>query len=457
MAQSPLYFLTVNALVSDDEDGNPVYPPGSVVSCESLGIDPVSIRKASLDVDVLELEQHRVRGAWAVTLAQDDNVRLIRQDPVSGALEQLFCGKVISPMSTYDAGRRRRVVRVHNVMQLARECLFTRGRWVTHFLPQVTSSAEFPLYPVDASNNRNGHECRPFVGQNFFEWPYDDGPLAGYRVARVVRQSVRRALDEWSFNFGRLVRRFGYQKLSPLQAGLVWGCGTGAKITDLGRAVWPDTQSHVSLSYLDWLIKITQPLPDVFSSVSYTASAPVVTIGRFSRVTAVALDLGHPCMSVHVGRQIHDEATAVLLINQGGDAERIARTRIVRARYPGAPTPTPNLLNRRVMPIDFQYALTTDPDSAIANTFVNEIGQLLTAPRWTGSLTLAGGAWAWCRPGSVLTVAGEGRLSVQETTHDLSSDSLAVSVGPPRHLGQYDSDDIISWVRGNFFPTEATP
>lgn len=443
MSRSPSYFLVINQPVVDDGAGVPIFESGWLQSCESLGIDVVSIRRASMDVDVLEMEQCKVRGAWAVTLAHDADVRLVRQDPVTGVRRQLFAGKVTSPTEGADAGRRRRQIRVHNVMQAAKECLFTRGLWTTAFLPVPPGGAGYPFFPVDDSNNLNGHECTPFGGFNFFTWPYSGSPLTGYKVRRAVEQSVRRALEEWSFNLAALVTRLGYRTGST--SSRVWGAN-GAVVTALGEPVWPEMQGEQSLSYLDWLIRITQVIPDIYSVVTYAGSAPVVTVGRFKESSPVTITEAEICLGVHVGRQRHDEAEGVIIINQGNTGTNVVRQRLVRARYPNVSTL--NLLDRRVVPIDFQTALPLAPDSTRANEIIAEIGALLTGAQWSGSLTLSGGAWGWCRPGSVLQFAGGGRLNVQETVHDLATDSVSVSVGQARHLGQFGRDEVVAWLAG---------
>jgi hypothetical protein len=381
-----------------------------------------------------------------VTFNHDDDVRLVREDPVTGVRRQIFAGKVTSPKEGADAGRRRRQIRVHNVMQVAKECLFTRGRWVTYFLPVPPPGSGYPFFPVDASNDANSHENTLFFGLNYFNWPYSGSPYTGYKVGRDVRQSVRRALEEWSFNLAALVTRLGYR--TGTTASRVWGAN-GAVISELGQAVWPEMQAHESLSYLDWLIRITQTIPDIYSTVTYQGSAPVVTIGRFGEVKGVLISGAEPCLGVHVGRQRHDEAAGVVIVNQGATVPgSTTRARVVRARFPDSSSL--NLLDRRVVPIDFLSRLAIDPDSTEAANLVTNIGYLLTQPQWTGSVTMTGGAWEWCRPGSVLRVDGGDRLNVQETTHDLATDALTVSVGPPRHLGQFGREEIVAWLAGAF-------
>jgi hypothetical protein len=437
MARSPRYFVAINQSVVARSNKLPDWDLVQLVPCESLGLDPVSIRKASLDVDVLEMEQHKVRGGWAVTLNHGANVRLVREDPETGGLTQVFMGRVVSPMESREASRRRRVVRVHNVMQLAKECLFTRGRWVTHFLPPGSGTG---FYGPNAANNANGHECNVFLGFNFFL--ATRGRFAGRRVARMVRQSVRRALDEWAFNFAALCVRGGFSQVTPPQSGLVWGA-EAPRIIDLGTHIWPDTAGPEALNYLDWLIRITQPMPDTFSTVLYDTIRPEVVVGRYDKVAPVDLDVGPPCTSVHVGREITEESAGVVIVSQAGNTVPF-RARSAGVGFPASPMP--NLLDPRVVPIDWVPA----PGSYIQGDVAGEIGRLLTAQRWSGNITLSDGAWKWCRPGSVLRIGGSARLHVQETTVDLSTEALTASVGMPRHLGQRDMDDILAWMRGNF-------
>jgi hypothetical protein len=452
MARSPRYFVAINQAITSMSGGAPVFPAGSLQLCESLGLDAVSIRKASLDVDVLEMEQHRVRGGWAVALNHGTNVRLVREDPETGSLTQVFMGRVVSPMESRESSRRRRVVRVLNVMQLARECLFTRGRWVTYFLPPPPAGAGYPFFGINSANNANGHECTLFEGMNFFL--RTSGAYAGYRVASWVRQSVRRAVDEWGFNFAALAAR-GLATAGPALPGgpsipvesrWVWA-PLQARITDLGTPIWPDPGGYAALSYLDWLIRITQPMPDAFSTVLYDGLRPEVVVGRYDKVTPVEIEVGAPCTSVHVGREVHEEAAGVVVVSQVDTVP--FRTRSPGVGFPSPPVP--NLLDPRVIPIDW----VPGPGTYVEGDVTREIGALLTAQRWSGSVTLSDGAWKWCRPGSVLSLGGSARMHVQETTVDLSTEAVTASVGMPRHLGQRGMEDVLAWMRGNF-GTEAT-
>jgi hypothetical protein len=227
----------------------------------------------------------------------------------------------------------------------------------------------------------------------------------------------------------------------------VWG-PLQPRIIDLGTPIWPDPGGYAALSYLDWLIRITQPMPDAFSTVLYDGLRPEVVVGRYDKVTPVEIEVGAPCMSVHVGREVHEEAAGVVVVSQFGGVPFRARSAGVGFPSP----PTPNLLDPRVIPIDW----VPGPGTYVEGDVTSQIGALLTAQRWSGSIPLSDGAWRWCRPGSVLSLGGSARMHVQETTVDLSTESLTASVGMPRHLGQRGMEDVLAWMRGNF-GTEATP
>lgn len=456
---------TPDYLIAYGTSGAPVPIP-----CEQLGLDPVSIRRANLDVDVLELEQHRVRGAWAAELSHDTAVRFYRRDPETGDLRQLFCGRVVAPMEAIDEHARRRVVRVHNVMQLYRESLFQRGRWVPFFFRRSDqiwrNSSAYPFFPVDDDPDLSGHECKLFEGYNFFAWPYGTGSYAGHDVAQLVRQSVLRAVREWQHHVIFLHRRNNVT-LGPgagpndlpfplIPDGLEHTWHADVRIGDLGQAIWPTPAEQRELNYLDWLIAITKPLPDFCTWVDYAGGMnPVLRLVRFASAAPVDLsDGGWPVISMHVARQINEEIAALFIINQSEVTSGPMRPRVIRSHYP-LPPPARNPLDRRSLLEDFGEPLGWTPPN-YQDQLAEQLGSIVTAPALSGTIRFSGDAWKWCRPGSRLaTDAWPSAAMVQETHHDLATEVLTAQVGPPRHLGRYDADTLRAWLLGQYIG--ATP
>jgi hypothetical protein len=417
---SPSYYISIA--------GGPETP------CETLGIDPLSIRRASMDIDYLEMEQHRKRGQWVQTLPHDADIRFYRYKPSTDNLFQLFMGRVISPQTASDSHSTRRIIRVAGVGQLLKQLRFHRGQFVPG---RVGGPPQNPWEEVSRAVETNGDVVPLWWGAYLATDPRN--PTTQIKLYRI--QNVRQAASEVFLNL---------QYLLPWHGGITNVWSPTLKSLALGtnppRPLPFDAGQN---NYLDWLIRILQAVPDAFLRWDLSGARPEATIGRFGLQSPLTLNPGPPLATQFVERRQHEEALG-LLVTLGSTSLTVAefnRGYGNRVRWGHFPTSSParNSLRRQTSVLHF------GPESGGANltpegaqAIADYAGPFMTGPLLSGSLTFIN-APDWCTPGTVFSLAGQ-RLNVQETIHNLATDQITAQVGVPRQLGVDDITGVGAWL-----------
>lgn len=414
---------------------------GPETPCESLGLDPIAIRRASLDIDYLEMEQHRKRGDWVTTIPHDADVRFYDYKRSTDNLLQIFMGRVMSPQKSNDANSQRRIIRVAGVGELLRELQFHRGQFVPGRIP---GPPVFDYEQTSRAIDKNGHVVPLFWGA--FHQPIS----GGQRVKAYRNQTVAQAITEVFMNLSYLL---------PWHGGITNVWRPQLQSLALGtNAPQPLATTSDQANYLDWLVKLMQPVPDGWMRWDYSGSRPQATVSRFSTQVALALTPGWPLVSAFVERRQHEETPGMVIIFGStslsvGEFNRGYGSRVAYANFPAGTPRNPLRRNTAMITFDGSSPVIISPENA--SKHANYAGPYVTGPQVTGSLTFAN-APHWCRPGAVFTLDGL-RLNTQETIHDLATDQITASVGVPRHLGADDIASVSRWltkgVTGDSFVT----
>jgi hypothetical protein len=409
---------------------------GPETPCEELGLDPISLRRANLDIDFLEMEQHRVRGQWAVTLPHDADIRFYDYKAATDNLQQVFMGRVLSPQEAGDAGSRNRIVRVAGVGELLRQLRFHRGQFVPG---RVGGPVRNPWEAVDRGVTVNGHIVPMWWGA----YLANDPAHPGERIKLYRRQTVRRAIDEVFLNLQYLLPWHGgiTNVWSPTLQSLALPTGTNQPL--------PKFEESTEGTYLDWLVRLLQPVPDAWMRWDYSGERPQASVGRFGDVAPVVLGDGWPVLDGFVERQRHQESLGlrVMLGSSQLSVEEFNRGYGNRVAWADFPAAAPrNTLRRQTAILFFgQEAADEWMVQADAQAIAAFAGPFLTGPMVSGTLRVAG-APAWCQPGAVIQREGV-RVNVQETVLDLATNTVTASLGVPRHLGVSGIPQLGRWTQ----------
>lgn len=401
---------------------------GSEQLCETLGLAPVVLSRANLQPDAVTFEQSRVRGAWAVDLAHDTEVKFYIEN-ANTTLSQLFRGRVVSPAEVREVSRRTRQIEIRNTWQFAKEVVFHRGDWAyDQYVGGVPSGS------VDDEDDQNGDVCTLYYGP--VEFSYSSGSTINLFDRN---QTVTQAVAEVLRNLGQLVTR------EAVSGG--WGFTVSANWfgTDPLKPSW---SQEGPLTYLDWLIKCVQPVPDAFASWDYTSAVPALRVGRYRDQTATEVAVGYPFTGYSVRRAIHEELAGMVLMSEQtplpGESETDLPFPGHAVRWLPYPRPTGAVrsIDRRVRAITVEKTLYGSSAAATADYLAAGMLQ----PSMRAALSAAGEAWRWLKPGAVVEVDGQ-RLNVQSTEHDLATGVVSASAGLPRQLGVEDAERLQEWLR----------
>lgn len=403
---------------------------GSELLCEDIGLAPMEMERQNLQPDRVTFEQSRVRGAWVVDIAHDTAIRLYLEQPDT-TLVQLFVGRVVSPAEVRGVDQRRRWIQAANVWQFAKEVIFHRGDWTpSRYVAGVASGT------THDDDHRNSDICTLFYGDVALTSTNSFGQVV--KTMSTRSQTVTQAVAEVITNLRLLITREGVSE--------GWGF-TLAQNFFGADAIKPSWSKEGPLSFLDWLIKCIQPVPDAFATWDYSALTPTLRVGRYREQTATPVaSTAWPITAAASRRALHEELSGVVLCEETiplpADTELFpvpgyARRSLEEVR----PTGAVRGIDRGVRVITLDKPLYSTGEE-----MMDYIAPGMLQASVSAQVSAAGGAWAWLKPGAVVEMDSL-RLNVQTTRHDLLTGVVTAAMGMPRQLGIDDAERLQEWLR----------
>lgn len=418
---------------------------GSVVTCQSLKLSPVTLTTGNMQPGELAFKWHHCGAAAGAAslcpIQHDDLVKFWDGDPGTSG-ELLFIGLGLSPVVSSGPDGLTVQAAARDALRLFEERLFVRGDWWpgSRQTGWWVPSGGFP--PPNYANQYNTDVAPTKFYGHFWQLisvPQPSGPPAEYEAKQVRHQTIPQALEELVYYHNRMAERDGLTDLVLLEESYDFG----------DPALKPEPSSAGGpMSNLKWLVAILSPQLDGFARVSYHNGGARLHAGRFRDQAPV--DPGAAVESWRSDAAQQDTPRAMVSGSLGESPSVNTDFAWPGTLESSATAETnPKWLDRRTVPIIYSavpagWVLST---TATPQGLAEVVGRSLLLPRPRAQAVVRG-QWSTLQPGSRVSIAGN-VFDVQTSSLDFASDKVRLTMGLPRALGVADIETLGSWALRN--------